>query len=67
MERGDDFFGEDFGGPKDLDAEDTPRIAELDSDAWGDLKGPANLAIVADQVEHVGPGVVLNLGFCDHL
>ena len=37
MKRGDDFFGEDFGGPGDLDAEDIPRITELDGDAWGDL------------------------------
>ena len=38
MERGDDFFREDFGGPEDLDAQDIPRIAELDGDAWGDLR-----------------------------
>jgi hypothetical protein len=31
MERGDDFFREDFGGPEDLDAEDIP--ASLNSTA----------------------------------
>jgi hypothetical protein len=37
MERGDDFFREDFGGPEDLDPQDIACIAELDSDAWRDL------------------------------
>ena len=35
VERGEDFFRGDLGGPEDLDAEDIARIAELDGDAWG--------------------------------
>jgi hypothetical protein len=67
MERGDDFFREDFGGPEDLDAQDIPRIAELDGDAWRDLNGPGNLAIVADQIEHVSLDVVSDFGCCSQL
>ncbi len=67
MERGDALLREDLGGPKDLDAEDIPRIAELDGDAWGDFNRSGDLAPVADQVEHVGVGVISDLGFCHHL
>ena len=67
MERGDDFLRKDFGGAEDLDAEDIPRIAELDSDAWRDFNRSGNLALVADQIEHVGLGVLSDLGFCHHL
>ena len=48
---------------RDLDTPDIPRIAELDSDAWRDLHGPGNLALVADQIERVGLGVVSDLGY----
>ena len=37
VKRGDDFFREDFGGAEEFDAQDIPRIAELDSNAWGDF------------------------------
>jgi len=32
MERGDDFFRKDFGGPENLDAQDIPASPKLDSD-----------------------------------
>ena len=67
VERGKDFFREEFGSLEDLDAQDIPRIAALDGDAWKDLNGPGNLAIVADQIEHVGLGVVWDLGFGSQL
>jgi hypothetical protein len=67
MERGNDFFGEDFGGPEDLDTEDIPRIAKLDGDTLRDFKRSGDLALVSDQVEHVGLAVILDLGFYNHL
>lgn len=67
VERGDDSFGEGCGGWEDLAPQDIPRIAELDGDAWGDFNRSGDLAPVADQVEHVGVGVISDLGFCHHL
>ena len=61
--RGDDSFGEDCGGPEYLDAQDIPRIAELDGDAGRGFNQSGDLARVADQVEHISLGVISDLKF----
>src|SRR5215510_4925344 len=53
MERGDDFSHEGFGGTENFDAEDIPRIAEFDGDAWRDFDRSGHLALVTDQIKHV--------------